>query len=191
MGGWGSGGRNKTHGTVERYRRIDSFDLLRHINEAENVHDIFDPVFYGNNRFRLHWVEGVDGTNSRLYFGCPQCRRRVRYLYVRGGGYVCRHCLKANYESQQIRPGTIEDVRRQMRKIVEDQLGYTWWKRDYPDHGINELENIPKPRFMRWEKYSALMTEYQELQDEYWRAFIRQYPAAISPEMLAALGNYL
>lgn len=191
MGGWGSGGRNRTHGTVERYRRIDSFELLRCIDAEDEPHDLMDPVFYGNHRFRLHWVDGIDGTPSRLYFGCPRCRRRVRYLYECGGSYACRRCLGANYESQQVTRGTIKDVRRQMRKIVEVQLGYTRWKHDNPKYQINELEFIPKPRYMRWAKYSALMMEYWELQDEYWRAFIREYPYAISPEMLAALSGYL
>lgn len=191
MGGYGSGGRNKTHGTVENYSRIDSFDLIPHINEAEDPHDVFDPVLFGNNRFRLHWVEGVDGTYSRVYFGCPQCRRRVRYLYACGAGYACRHCLGANYESQQVTGGTIKDVRRRMRKIVEDQLGYTWWQLDSPNCQINDLENVPKPRYMRWAKYSALMMEFRELQDEYWRAFIRECSWAIPPDMLADLRKYL
>ena len=191
VGGWGSGGRNKTHGTIERYWRIDSFELLRCIDAEDEPHDLIDPVFYGNHRLRLHWVDGVDGTPSRLYFGCPQCRRRVRYLYACGDGYVCRNCLNANYESQQLRPGTVSHVRMQMRKLVEDQLGYTWWKHDNPGRQIEELDIIPKPRYMRWAKYSALMMKYQELQDEYWRAFIRQYPLAIPPEMMAALSKYL
>jgi hypothetical protein len=78
-----------------------------------------------------------------------------------------------------------------MRKIVEDQLGYTRWKHDNPKCQINELEIIPKPRYMRWAKYSALMMEFRELQNEYWRAFLREYPFAVSPEMLAALSGYL
>ena len=194
MGGWGSGGHNKTHDTVERYDRIDSFELGRYIKEADAEDDllyIFDPVFYGNNRFKLHWVEGVDGTQSRLYFGCPQCRRRVRYLYARGAGYVCRHCLGANYKGQQLRPWTVKDVQRRMEKLVEEKLGYYWWRHDYPSYQIQELDIIPKPRYMRWAKYSALMMELRELQDEYWRAFIRQCPFAVSPDMLAALSGCL
>ena len=191
MGGWGSGGRNKTHGTVENYSRIDSFDLIPHINEAENPHDAFDPVLFGNNRFRLHWVEGVDGTYSRVYFGCPQCRRRVRYLYARGAGYVCRHCLGANYRGQQLRPWTVKDVQRRMEKLVEEKLGYYWWRHDYPSYQIQELENIPKPRYMRWAKYSALMMEFRQLHDEYWRAFLREYPWAIPPDIMAALSKHL
>ena len=191
MGGWGSGGRNKTHGTVEWYRRIDSFELLRCIDADDKPHDLIDPVFYGNHRFRLHWVEGIDGTLSRLYFGCPLCHRRVRYLYAYGDGYVCRKCLNVNYESQQMRQGSTEDIIRKMRKLVEGQLGYTWWKHDNPGSQIEELDIIPKPRYMRWAKYSALMMKYQELQGEWWRAFVRECPWAIPPDMMAALGKYL
>ena len=39
MGGWGSGGRNRTHGTVEQYSRIDSFELGRYMNEADDEDD--------------------------------------------------------------------------------------------------------------------------------------------------------
>lgn len=59
-----------------------------------------------------------------------------------------------------------------------------------PNCRINELGIIPKPPYMRWAKYSALMMKYRELQDEYWRAFIRQCPGAIPPNMLAALSGY-
>ena len=187
MGGWGSGGRNKTHGTIERYRRIDSFQLLRCIDADDEPHDLIDPVFYGNHRFRLHWVDGIDGTPSRLYFGCPRCRRRVRYLYALGDGYVCRKCLNANYGIQQKTKGSVEAVRLQMKKLVEDQLGYTWWKYDNPGRQIEELDLIPKPRYMRWAKYSALMMKYQELQGEWWRAFVRENPWAIPPDMMEAL----
>lgn len=191
MGGYGSGGRNRTHGTVEEYRRIDSFELGHYLDGDETPHELFDPVFYGNNRFVLHWVWGVDGSCSRLYFGCPRCHRRVRYLYARGAGYVCRHCLSANYESQQLRPWTIKDIQRRMRKIVEDQLGYTWWKNDNPNCQIQDLELVPKPRYMRWRKYSTLMQEFRDLQDEYWRAFVRGYPWAIPSDMLIALSGHL
>lgn len=173
MGGWGSGGHNRTHGTVEDHERLDSFELRPWLNDAEEPHEICDPVFYGSHRFALHWVDGVDGSPSRLYFGCPRCKRRVRYLYRRGGSYVCRRCLGANYASQQATKGSIEEVRRRMRDLVENDLGYTWWKRDHPNAGIEDLTNIPKPRYMRWAKYHALMMRYQGLQNEYRRAFFR------------------
>lgn len=185
MGGMGSGGRNRTHGTVEDYERIDSFELGRYLDAAEEPHEIYDPVFYGAYRFALHWVDGVDGSPSRLYFGCPRCRRRVRYLYRRGSSYACRKCLGANYASQQATKGSIDEVRRRMRELVEKDLGYTWWKRDHPDTGIEELDIIPKPRYMRWAKYSALMIRYRDLQDEYWRAFFRM--VGVHPDLSAYL----
>ena len=188
MGGWGSGRHNRTHGTVEQYQRIDSFELGRYFAGAEEPHEIIDPVFYGNNRFKLHWVWGVDGSRSRLYFGCPQCHRRARYLYVRWDGYVCRKCLNANYGIQQKTKGSVEAVRLQMKKLVEDQLGYTWWKHDNPGSQIEELDIIPKPRYMRWAKYSALMMKYQELQGEWWRAFVHECPPwAIPRDIMEAL----
>lgn len=191
MGGFGSGGSNKAHGTVEQYRRIDSFELLRHINEADEPHEIFDPVFYGSSHFKLHWAWGVDGSRSRLYFGCPCCGRRVRYLYDRGGSYVCRRCLGANYESQQMMRGTIADIRRQMRKIVEDQLGYTWWRHDNPGSCIDELDNIPRPRYMRWEKYSRLMMEYRQLQDDYTREQLKICGAFLPPGWRNDLNKFM
>lgn len=191
MGGYGSGGRNKTHGTVEKYRRIDSFELGRCFAGDEKPHEIFDPIFYGNNRFTLHWIWGVDGSRSRLYFGCPWCQRRVRYLYAYGTGYMCRHCLDANYESQQATKGSVEDIQRQMKKIVEDQLGYYWWRHDNPGGDIENLDVIPRPRYMRWAKYERLISEYRRLQDDYWRAFIREMGCFMPPEMLTALSGYL
>lgn len=181
MGGWGSGGRNRTHGTVEDYDRIDSFELGRYLDDADEPHEIYDPVFYGSHRFDLHWVDGVDGSPSRMYFGCPRCKRRVRYLYRRGDSYVCRRCLGANYASQQATKGSVEEVRRRMCVLVEKDLGYSWWRYDHPDTRIEELDIIPKPRYMRWEKYSALMMRYRELQDEYWRAFFRM--VGVPPEL--------
>lgn len=191
MGGWGSGGCNKTHGTVERYRRIDSFAIGRYFTDAEDPHEMLGPAYYLDNRFKLHWVRGIDGSRSRLYFGCPQCHRRVRYLYECSCSYACRHCLGANYESQQATKGSIEEIRRRMRKIVEDQLGYTWWRYDNPNCCINDLDIIPKPRYMRWVKYSALMMEFRDLQDEYWKIFIRMCPWDILPDIPGALNGYL
>lgn len=60
-----------------------------------------------------------------------------------------------------------------MRKVVEQDLGYTWWRIDNPNCGISELGIIPKPRYMRWAKYSRLMQKYRDLQDDYTRQFLK------------------
>ena len=50
MGGYGSGGGNKTHGRVEESSRIDSFSLLRYADWFERLSDYGEykhPVMSG------------------------------------------------------------------------------------------------------------------------------------------------
>ena len=42
MGGYNSGGHNRTHGRVEEYSRIDSFGLLRHADWLEPLTDDYE-----------------------------------------------------------------------------------------------------------------------------------------------------
>ena len=51
MGGYNSGGHNKTHGRVEDNFRIDSFELLRYADWFElltNDYEINYPIMGGN-----------------------------------------------------------------------------------------------------------------------------------------------
>lgn len=188
MGGLGSGGRNKCHRTIDQYRRIDSFDFRHYVDsfpgEAPGLYmggSIFFDVVAGTVEIRwgeqyrplgLVRVQGVDGSPSRLYFLCPHCGRRVRYLYEFHDYFVCRHCLSANYACQQRNRG-MQSVRRRMKKLIEKDLGYAWWRKDNPNCLISELYMIPKPRYMRWARYSALIQRYRELQDEYIRELLK------------------
>ena len=117
----------------------------------------------------LSSVPGIDGISERLYFHYPYCGKRVRYLYWRQERYLCRKCSKLNYASQQ--KSGLDEMRLKMERIVEKELGYTWWFRDYPDMPIQDLWHIPKPKHMRWKKYEALMAEFRQLQKNYERAF--------------------
>lgn len=210
MGGCGSGGHNKAHRTIEDYRRLDSFDLRRFIELCadEDQYEMLGPQFYNGgdilldtaaeirwgDRYtplKLSWVEGIDGNRSRLYFVCPHCRQRVRYLYCYKGYFICRHCLGANYTSQQSTKESLQNLRRQMRKIVEGDLRYTWWRVDHPGETIIDLGLIPKPRYMRWEKYSCLMMKYRSLQDEYMRLWLKDVWAFIPGDMKATLSKYM
>lgn len=126
----------------------------------------------GENRYvglPLSRVPGIDGKSVRMYFHCPYCGKRARYLYRRQGGYRCRNCAKLNYASQQ--KSGMDEMRLKMGRIVEKKLGYTWWRKDYPDMYIQDLRHIPKPPYMRWGKYERLMQELQQLQKDYERAF--------------------
>lgn len=186
MGGYNSGGHNKTHGRVEECCRIDSFDLLRYADWFELLtsdYEINYPILGGNilcnlieNTAKichngrkyplgLSKVLNVDRISYRLYFLCPKCGKRVRHLYIKGGIYQCRKCAKLNYGIQQ-RSG-LNLLRRKMYFLVVRKLQYVDWEVDHPDLCIQDLWHIPKPRYMRWKKYDAFMEEYRRLQKEY------------------------
>lgn len=188
MGGYNSnsGGHNKTHGRVEEYRRIDSFDLLRYADWFELLtsdYEINYPILGGSISYNLmentarishngreyplglSKVPNVDKISYRLYFICPKCKKRVRHLYKKELLYQCRTCAKLNYGIQQ-RSG-LNLLRRKMYFLVVNKLQYVDWELDYPDIPIQDLWHIPKPRYMRWKKYDKLMEEYRKLQKEY------------------------
>ena len=206
MGGYGSGGHNKTHGRVEEHCRIDSFSLLQYADWFERLSDYGEyhyPVMGGKIYYNLmddtarinhngreyplglSKVPNVDGISYRLYFYCPACGKRVRYLYRRFGFYICRKCAKLNYTSQQV--NGLEELRLKMQRIVEKDLSYLDWKIDHPDIPIQDLWYIPKPYYMRWERYSNLIHEFRHLQAEHKRGFLRGLlQCRLIPDELAA-----
>lgn len=190
MGGYGSGGHNKTHSQLEDFRRIDSFSFYgylkgdKYLSCKETVKYPLvrgDIVYYVGEKTAeiregdsytdliLSRVHGIDGKSVRMYFHCPYCGRRARYLYRRQGRYMCRDCAKLNYASQQ--KSGMDGMRLKMGRIVEKKLGYTWWRKDYPDKCIQDLRHIPKLPYMRHEKYERLLQEFRQLQKDYERAF--------------------
>lgn len=85
MGGYGSGGHNKKKGLVERFVRIDSFV------------DTKIPRYIRTETVRA-------GIRTSVYYLCPVCGKRVRYLYDIKDHYyfACRNCLNVNYSSQSL-----------------------------------------------------------------------------------------
>lgn len=188
MGGWGSGGHNKTHRQVEKQRlyRVDSFtvyDILTHdkyicYKDKTDVHGGGTIVRYypqskkaeilenGNYYpLKLSRVTNIDGDSQRLYFICPHCGQRVRYLYRKhdNGFYMCRKCAGLNYRSQQV--SGMEEKRLRMERIVEKKLGGYGWYQDYDC--IADMPVPTKPPYMRWKEYEALVKEFKRLQSEY------------------------
>ncbi len=186
MGGYGSGGHNKTHRQVEDYHRIDSFALYDFLRGDKYLYyktdvcystPICDIIYHVNNQTASMCVKGgysaldlsivpnIDGKTKRMYFLCPKCKQRVRYLYGTPEGCVCRKCAGLNYGSQQ--KGGIDALLNRMRYIVEKELGYSFdLCCDVASPRYMRLEKaVTKPRYMRLEKYEALVKELDELQE--------------------------
>ena len=105
-----AGGWNKSHEQVEKTPRIDSFELALtntwggifcnwkylDIYQEKDFCEIFPPNGYKINL--SHKRNGYGG--EQTFFLCPECGKRVRYLYLTQG-FLCRTCAKLNYRSQQ------------------------------------------------------------------------------------------
>ena len=64
------------------------------------------------------------------------------------------------------------EMRLKMERIVEQKLGGYGW---YQDHDcIADVPAPPKPPYMRWSKYEALVAELKKLQSDYYTAFYQQ-----------------
>lgn len=120
--------------------------------EREEIHDTihFDSV--PNN------YGGID----RLYFECPFCWRRSRFLYLHKKHFKCRKCAKLNYCSQQLTKN--EDIPiYKIRKLLRDKFGI--------------IENLspfdtsyyrpPRPKGMHQKTYDRLSIELLKLQIQY------------------------
>ena len=141
MGGYGSGGHNKTHNAVEDYFRLDSFVPISRV-----------PA--------LPYCEVQNNYNgkTRVYFRCPSCYMRVRFLYARSARFTCRKCARLNYVSQQMS----EDVMRayyKARKLLRNKLHYT---KDFAPIDMACL-CVPKPKGMHTKTYHRYMRQFDEL----------------------------
>jgi hypothetical protein len=184
MGGIGSGGHNKSHGRIEDFNRLDSFCLYDYIRYDKYLYCKEKIVFphrgnkiiyyvkskrasidYGDGKeyfLKLSIVENTNFKSKRMYFLCPECERRVRYLYLVGNAYICRKCAGLNYKSQQINGQ--EEVMNKIKYLLEKKLQY---RGDSAEH-IADLSYIPKPPYMKWRTYHRYMDEYRRLSEEYY-----------------------
>jgi ribosomal protein S27AE len=86
---------------------------------------------------------------ERVWFLCPDCDKRVAVLALHGSRFVCRHCHKRPYGSQQ--EGYVDRMQRKARK-VRKRLGAT----------DNLMESIwRKPKGMHQKTFDRLRREEQ------------------------------
>jgi len=99
---------------------------------------------------------------DRLWFKCPHCSRRVAILYGYGVRFLCRHCYKIPYSSQQ--EGRIDRAIGQKHKLGARTF-------EHYEHG----EGWGKPKGMHWKTFNRL-------KERYWH-----YESAVNNE----ISNYL
>ena len=136
----------RTHGTLEHFTRLDSFHSDGYPLELSMV-----PNRYG----------GV-----RPFFLCPDCGRRVRFLYLRWGRLHCQVCARLNYKSQQVTPDGLEAYYKGV-KLLRERFHVERVPVPLDFYGFFP----PKPKGMHWATYSRLCGELRRLQEEYIAVF--------------------
>ena len=124
-----NGGWNKSHGTVEKTPRVDSFEagavegwgcLFGYVDNGiylvlecaryteygpgpkkeREIVEVWYPKEGWSQTLELSRKKNGFG-GSQTFFLCPACGERRRYLYQVGATFLCRKCARLNYRSQQ------------------------------------------------------------------------------------------
>ncbi|MDE6590598.1 MAG: transposase [Oscillospiraceae bacterium] len=178
------GGQNKTHDSVAHYDRLDSFQIgaLRGLYAAfwdsggSIVLDCLEDsvgLSYSTNgppeRVKLSRVANRYG-GDRAYFLCPDCGRRVRFLYrLQGRGlFRCRSCYQLNYPSQQERPNETGAYLRGV-KLLRERFKLSPMQIPAPRAFYEFVP--PRPKGMHRRTYRELYRELELIQGEYYRCY--------------------
>lgn len=187
-----NGGWNKSHGTVEKTPRADSFEA----GEIGGLGTLFCyadggiPLVldcYHNTgcvpdgewenlevwNSKTGWSQTIELSRKRNGFGggqafflCPACGGRVRYLYLDGGVFLCRKCSRLNYKSQQ-------ETRSDSMYFYGKGMGLAEKHLDPPPFFIDGFEFcrwIPdRPRYMHQTTYERYLRRFAKYQDQHQR----------------------
>lgn len=173
-----TGGQNKTHRTVEKVSRIDSFEVAEiqgwgTVWAGQHILDCYTDLEYGEcSIFIPGMADPLEITTdakpngfggAQTFFLCPRCGQRGRYLYFKGRRFVCRKCAKLNYRSQQeTRTGTMY-FHNKGEKYAEKHLNVR--RGDFPDGFHFSGWVPPRPRYMHrdtYKKHLLHLIKYQQ-----------------------------
>ena len=127
---------DRTHRSLIEFPRVDSFvfsDMLRDMVsepitvEGSKVSLYRDRLVIDGERgeivCRFSFVKSGFGGRPRVFFRCPICGGRCRYLYLNpsnlGGYAACRKCARGNYPSQTVTRGLGQELIR-IRSFLRD-----------------------------------------------------------------------
>lgn len=121
------------------------------------VCDLFPPECREYIEIKLSRKRNGYG-GEQLFFLCPACGRRIRYLYLTGKTFLCRKCSRLNYQSQQETQSDSMYYYHKGVSLVEKHLDT--WPRVRPD-GFTFCDWVPdRPRYMHQTKYRRYLARF-------------------------------
>ena len=182
-----AGGWNRSHGQVERTPRLDSFELPLNQPWATMYCGCPDrgdkPIEVDAEGSTAHlyltgWRKCVTVKLShkhngyggeQVFFLCPQCGERVRYLYLKEERFLCRKCARLNYRSQQKTEDSMTDFYKGM-EYAEKFLTLPPW----PVDGFSFVDFIPdRPRYMRRTTYHRYLARFFRYRNRHTQRLIQ------------------
>ena len=187
-----NGGWNKSHGTVEKTPRIDSYEagevggwghLFAYAGESPlRMLECCRDITYAPNRDietveiwhpKGGWGQTIELSRKRNGFGgnqafflCPACGERRRYLYLSGTTFLCRKCAKLNYKSQQETRSDCMYFYRKGMLLADRHL-------EPPPvfiDGFSFCAWVPdRPRYMHNGTYARYLRRFARYQDQHQR----------------------
>jgi hypothetical protein len=100
--------------------------------------------------------------NSRKWFLCPRCYKRVAVLASNSPQFLCRHCNELPYSSQN--EDRLDSLRRK-----RDKLGNRIFN-DY-DNGYG----YKKTKGMHWKTFEVLRQQHSDIAQQYDRLFYNAF----------------
>lgn len=143
-------------GTVERERRIDSFDMksgsfLVKPCRLMTFKKLDGAVMIDGTFIEIDSIQNAAGQQD--FFLCPRCGRRVRFLYL--PDYVCRTCAGLNYRVQQVTRGSFTEMR-----CIADKIDARPPPTDYFDYATSGGYELIRPRYMRKKRFRRYEKKY-------------------------------
>ena len=134
---------------------VFSYRAKRHNSQYWQDYEVIAPLTYTPCNYG----------NSRVWFRCPRCSKRVAILYV-NIQIACRTCQRLNYASQQQTKGMWQD-RDRMNKIRE--------KLNWPLY--QDVLFRTKPKGMHYKTFYHLVKEHDFYELSYWESFCATMPS--------------
>ena len=186
--------KHKRRGNTFEYNRMDSFGFATQIRWlSENSTRFAKSSMCWEDGFRIKYVFCQDyvnvmykikmgikipikytihfetvpnnyGGRKRVYFSCPKCGRRSRFVYLIELCFICRICAELNYESQQ----------RTKNELLAAENLFWYIRGKFQDMSEIPLQTISeyvpsRPKGMHQTTYNRRLEELIKLQRGYAR----------------------
>lgn len=129
-------------------------------NDSEEWQPVEQTIYY--DRTPCHYG------NSRLWFLCPHCHRRVAVLASIGSRFLCRHCGDFAYDSQN-------DHYVERLRCKRDKLANRIFEDFNGDYGCT------KKKGMHQRTFHQLREQFLQLDDHYHQAFEQELIRLLAP----------